>query len=91
MLTRAEAVVLSAWIHRVDTQGNLPVEHHAETLTLWEIEAQLERELSELFAADYAELLQTARAEVVARREGADGRPGGRDEVAEDRTDGETE
>lgn len=66
-LTRAEALVLFEWLHRLDDEpGNVD---DAEQIALWRLSGALERTLSEPFAPDYRTLLQRARAALT----GADG------------------
>lgn len=63
-LTRAQALVLFEWLARVSESGTLQYEDPAEQDVLWELEAQLERTLTEPLASNYSELLDAARREV---------------------------
>nr|BFE57995.1 hypothetical protein GCM10020063_025210 [Dactylosporangium thailandense] len=63
-LTQDEALVLFEWLGRIDEQtdrfGDL-VEDQAEQRALWNLTCLLERELVQLFSANYAELVEQAR------------------------------
>jgi len=61
-LTNEEALVLFEWL--THTEGRLPFVDPAEQTVLWRIEGQLESNLTEPLARDYASLLRTARASV---------------------------
>jgi hypothetical protein len=61
-LSRAEALVLYEWIAAND--GRLPVSCAGEQNVLWKLEGQLERQLPELMAPNYQELVAAARIEV---------------------------
>jgi hypothetical protein len=63
-LTKAEALVFFEWLARIDASGALPVEDDAERKVLWELEAQLEKLLTEPLAPDYKQRLAAAREEV---------------------------
>jgi len=65
VLSKAEAVVLFEWLHRVDEE-RLPfgIEDQAEQRVLWDASACLERVLVEPFDADYRTIVADARAVV---------------------------
>lgn len=65
-LNADEALVLFEWIMRFSDRGTYPVEHEAEELVLWQIEAQLETTLVEPFEPNYVQLVEQARARIVA-------------------------
>src|SRR5258705_11419736 len=60
-LSNAEAFVLFEWLAREDQRKSIHVEHHAEEIVLWRIEAQLEKALVEPFKPNYSALLDAAR------------------------------
>jgi hypothetical protein len=62
-LSREEALVLSEWLHRFNSEDQT-FEDQAEQRVLWDIEAMLESELVEPLDPKYAELLAAARAKV---------------------------
>ena len=57
-LTEAEALVLSDWLHRNCKKKEL-FEDLAEQYVMWNIDCQLEKELS--FTEDYADAIAQAR------------------------------
>jgi hypothetical protein len=61
--SREEALVLSEWLHRFNSEDQT-FEDQAEQRVLWDIEAMLESELVEPLDPKYAELLAAARAKV---------------------------
>lgn len=65
-LTRSEALVLSALLHRWDGDGRLeaPATEAPERAALWNLAASLEQVLPELLAPDYSSLLAEARSEL---------------------------
>jgi hypothetical protein len=63
--SRAEALVLFELLARVDQAKVLPVEHPSERTILWVLEGQLEKQLQEVLAQNYKELLEQARQEVI--------------------------
>ena len=66
-LTHDEALVLFEWLAREDDdKGGIHVEHPAEQRVLWQVQAYLEKTLTEPFAPDYDKLLAAARERVVA-------------------------
>lgn len=64
-LTVDQALVLLEWLTREDARGALPTEHHAELNVLWEMEAQLEKQLVQPLWPDYMALLSAARERLV--------------------------
>jgi hypothetical protein len=60
-LTNAQALVLFEWLASLDEAE--PID--ATQIVLWKIEGQLESTLVELFAPNYGELLERARANVI--------------------------
>lgn len=60
-LTRSQALVLFEWLSRVDENQTALFEDEAEQSVLWALEAMLEKQLTEQFAPNYAELLTRAR------------------------------
>ncbi len=65
-LSDDEALVLSAWLaQRSEALAN---DHRpsAEDVALWNLEALIEKQLAAPFAADYGELLEAARARLLA-------------------------
>lgn len=60
-LTNAQALVLFEWLASLDEVE--PID--ATQIVLWKIEGQLESTLVELFAPNYGELLERARANVI--------------------------
>jgi hypothetical protein len=65
VFSRAEAIVLFELLARCDEGKNLCVEHPSEQTMLWVLEGQLEKQLREVLAPNYKELLEAARQEVV--------------------------
>ena len=63
-LTPDEALVLFDWIVRFNAREDQTFEDQAEERVLWNIEATLEKLLSEPFSPDYDGLLAAARARV---------------------------
>ena len=61
-LTNDEALVLFEWLAGRAKQTEL--EGEAERRVLWDLEASLERSLDEIFAPNYGELLEQARARI---------------------------
>ena len=64
-LTKAEALVLSAWLYRFnkdDDANSSLFEDQAEQRALWNLEAVLERILAEPFHPNYAVILEEAYA-----------------------------
>jgi hypothetical protein len=61
-LTLSEALVLLAWISRIDSSGSIPADESAEQAVLWSVEARLEGALrSEPLGSDWAGLVAAAR------------------------------
>lgn len=65
-LSEDEALVLFEWLTRVDDLHALSLTfvHEAEQKVVWTLEAALERKLAALFAPNYKELVEQARARV---------------------------
>ncbi len=63
-LSREEALVLHAWLHRFNTNEGHQFEDQAEQRVLWDLEAMFEAELVEPLDPKYDELLAAARAKV---------------------------
>jgi hypothetical protein len=60
-MTRAEALVLFEFLSRFDQDAQLDIRDKAEELVLWHVQGAFERVLTEPFAADYGQRLETAR------------------------------
>ena len=57
-----EALVLLEWLSRVDPAGNpRNIAHPSEQRILWDLEAILERQISQPFSHEYKVLLEKAR------------------------------
>ena len=63
-LSQAEALVLFEFLARFGQDGSLRIEHPAEEQALFNVLAELERQLVEPLMSSYADLLETARAAV---------------------------
>ena len=66
-LTKAEALVLFDWLHRIDAEASssqLGQIDQAEQRVLWDFTACLERVLPELFRPDYGDVIAVAHLEV---------------------------
>lgn len=64
-LSRDEALVLFEWLARTGADEQPAVfEDQAEQRVLWDLEAVLEKHLTEPLRSDYRELLEAARARV---------------------------
>lgn len=67
-MSEAEALVLFEWIHRKEDEDarldHLGLVDAAERMVLWEISGALESLLAAPFRADYATVVDAARAEV---------------------------
>ncbi len=64
-LSNDEAIVLFEFLSRTSNNAtNLDFVDHAEQRVLWNLEAELERQLSEPLSADYQELLEVARSKL---------------------------
>jgi hypothetical protein len=63
-LSRDEAIVLYDWLSRLNSSGVSTFEDQAEKRVLADIEAILERTLTEPLAANYKELVAQARGRV---------------------------
>lgn len=64
-LSNAEALVLFEWLAREGKRKSIPLAHHAEQVVLWNVEAQLEKQLVEILSPNYAALLDAAREMIV--------------------------
>jgi hypothetical protein len=64
---KAEALVLFDLLAGFRDGLHLPIRNDAERVTLWMIEACLEKALVEPFSAEYERILEEAREKVVAR------------------------
>jgi hypothetical protein len=60
-LSADEALVFFEFVSRFTDSEQLSIEDQAETIALWNICGQLERQLSEPFSARYSDLLARAR------------------------------
>ena len=60
-LSDAEALVLFEFLSRFANDEVLAIEDQSEARVLWNLQASLEKELSEAFREDYLRLLETAR------------------------------
>ena len=60
-LTRAEALVLFDYLHRLEDQKVQLSSDPAEQIALWALSASLERVLVEPFQGDYVRLVSQAR------------------------------
>lgn len=69
-LTAEHALVLFDWLTRFNGQDREDFEDHAEERVLWDLEAMLEKALTEPFERDYERLLAAARAAVRGEDEG---------------------
>lgn len=60
-----EALVLFDWLTQWDKTGTFAVPGEAEQRVLWNLIAELEKQLAEPFAAEYPALLEAARARLI--------------------------
>ncbi len=67
-LTLSEALVLYDWLTRATQRPDDELGDPAERRVLWDLECSLERVLVAPLAADYAERLTEAKAEVLRQR-----------------------
>lgn len=64
-LSNEEALVLLSWLSRFNETDNTSFfEDQAEERVLWDIEAVIEKAMSETLSSDYSELLLKARNKV---------------------------
>ena len=63
-LTKAEALVLFDWLSRNSKKPELFADQ-SEQYVFWNMECQLEKELLEIFAPNYDELLKKAQKTVI--------------------------
>ena len=66
-LNEDEALVLFEWLMNKNAtdEDSLPVDHPAERLALWNLEAALEKTLVPILSPDYSELLSRARERLI--------------------------
>jgi len=83
--SNAEALVLFEFLSRFSECDRLSVEDQSEERVLWNLQASLEKILSEPFASNYQELLEAAR--VVVRDKSECARYNKRLQRARDRCD----
>ena len=70
ILSEEEALVLLEWLFRVQPGENENlIEHQAEQRVLWDLEALLEKQVSQTFSEDYQELLSKARLAILDSQE----------------------
>lgn len=60
-LTSAQALVLFEWLTKQDELGAFQFAHESEERVMWNLQGQLEKQLTEPFAEDYAAKLAAAR------------------------------
>lgn len=60
-LTSDEALVLLDLLSRFSETGDIKIAHPAESRVLWNLECELEKQLTAPFLPNYNELLATAR------------------------------
>jgi hypothetical protein len=63
-LSKDEALVFFDWLKRFNESEDYQFDDQAERRVLWDIEANLERNLVEPFEENYSELLSLARSRV---------------------------
>lgn len=64
-LTKEEAIVLFDWISRLNEEEKPELfRDQAEERVLWDVEASIEKVISETFKSNYAEILSEAREKV---------------------------
>lgn len=64
-LTKEEAIVLLDWLSRFNEEEKLELfKDQAEERVLWDVEASIEKVISETFDSNYAEILSKAREKV---------------------------
>jgi len=61
-LSRDEAIVLFEFLSRFQEQESLGIVDQSEKRALWNLQATLEKDLTEPFSANYLDLLEQARA-----------------------------
>jgi hypothetical protein len=64
-LTRSEGLVLFEWVASLNSKTDKPVVDAAEQAVLWRVEAQLEKNLEEIFSPDYDKLLASAKQQIL--------------------------
>jgi len=60
-ITRDHALVLFEWLTREDEEEGITTKHPSEQRVLWDIQAMLEKALSEPLSPNYDEALAAAR------------------------------
>jgi DNA primase len=64
-LTKEESIVLLDWLSRINEGENADLfQDQAEERVLWDMEASIEKVISETFESNYAEILSRAREKV---------------------------
>ncbi|HQZ25368.1 MAG TPA: hypothetical protein PLD18_08720 [Flavobacterium sp.] len=64
-ITKNEALVLFDFLSRLNQNDNIDFfEDKAEKILLWNIEAELEKELEDIFDSNYKLILEKARREI---------------------------
>jgi len=64
-LTKEESIVLLDWLSRMNEGENADLfQDQAEERVLWDMEALIEKAISETFESNYAEILSRAREKV---------------------------
>jgi hypothetical protein len=63
-LSKPEALVFFEWLANIEPMSETICQHHSEEKVLWKIQGQLESNLSDLFADNYADVLEEARRSV---------------------------
>ncbi|SFB50401.1 hypothetical protein SAMN05216266_114182 [Amycolatopsis marina] len=63
-LSEDEAIVIFAWVSRINSSEQGTFSDQAEQRVLWDIESLLESKLVQPFSSNYDELLASARARV---------------------------
>jgi len=60
-LSKDEALVLFEFLSRFSNEENLEIKYKSEKQVLWNMQASLEKVLSEPFSQDYSSLINNAR------------------------------
>ncbi len=64
-LTRAEALIVFEWLHRMEDAGEAPSDDPAERVAAWNLSAALESVLVEPFESDYRAIIARAKRELL--------------------------
>jgi hypothetical protein len=64
-LTRAEALIVFEWLHRMEDAGEAPSYDPAERVAAWNLSAALESVLVEPFESDYPAIIARAKRELL--------------------------